>query len=359
MRYEPNINDPRVRKRIQHAYHYALAHLSCTEETPHSQEALSKRFGQAQTDLSKWLRKQLLICTDHHYSDAAGLSKKYILNEDGVAHIESILGCRSTPAKAVQTLYTEEFKDELATGSFTYKEAANRRWHPIQSLKKTHKHALFYANGYNHEYDIQACAPTLLYQEALKHGLEPQPLIESYLRDRATVRARLANELQTSPEKVKKIINALFGGARVGCGDYFQLFKDLDGDSALIYAIKSNDYLNLLRESIREMWAALPVEDRRKSKLKMALYFELEARVLKAVVQFLRRTKNKHFTEHDGWVCEFMLDEHMLKRHVKETTGFDISVSHVCLRDLCENESDRDGRKVLSGASAWEKYNIY
>ena len=336
MNYTPNFNDPRVISRIRKAYTYAVAHFDVEAESMHSMEAIARRFGQAQTDLSKWLMKQLLICTDQHFSEAAGISKKYILNPSGITYIQSIIGITVTKQAAIEEIYIKEYAEEFKTGEFKYKQSSDRYFHPIQSLKKENKYELFFKQGYNHDYDIECCAPTLLYQEALRHGLKPQPILHDYIENRSMHRQSLADELGITPSEVKDIINALIGGAKVGTNDYSSIYRENDRDATLINKIKSNEYITSLRESVKKMWEALPIDDRRSAKQKNAMYRSLEVQVMKSIVSYLKRTHNKHFTEHDGWKCVFEIDEYQLYKHVREHTGYVISVSHVSLRELCE-----------------------
>jgi len=338
MNYTPNFNDARVVARASKAYAYAIAHFDYDIESMHSIEAITKRFGQAQTPICKWLMKTLLICTDQHFSEAAGVSKKYVLNKVGVEQIQSILGITISRQAAVEETYIEEYKEDFQTGDFTYKESSDRFFHPLQNIKKEYKYVLFYKQGYNHDYDINCCAPTLLYQEALKNSLKPQPILQYYIDNRSQIRETLALELQTTPEVVKKIITALFQGARLGANDYSSIYREYN-NTALIHRIQQNEYITQMRESIAKMWKALPVTDRRSGKLKNKLYRQLESQVLKAIVQFLRKTHNKHFTEHDGWKCVFEIDEYQLIKYVREHTGYVISVSHVSLREMCENDT--------------------
>lgn len=339
MNYKPNIKDPRVLNRIRKAYTYALAHFNHTAESMHSMQAITKRFGRAETDISKWLMKTLLTCTDYHYSEAAGISKKYILNKEGVELVQSLLNLTITKQAAIEETYVEEYKEEFLTGQFTYNESSDRLFHPLQNIKKDYKHVLFYKQGYNHDYDINCCAPTLLYQEALKNGLTPQPIIHHYIENRAELRVSLADELQTTPEIVKKVITALFQGAKLGTNEYSSIYREYN-DVALIRRIQSSEYITSLRESIREMWTMLPITDRRSGRQKNDLYRQLELKVLKAVISFMRKTNNRHFTEHDGWKCEFEIDEYQLYKHVREITGYNISLSHISLRDICENSNE-------------------
>lgn len=351
MRYEPNTKDPRVLKRIRAAYAYTLANFS-DKESPHSMLAITKKFGQAQTDLSQWLMRTLLTCTDTHYSNAASLSMKYVINIEGALLIDQLLhgsldkvfskaeiediNKGSLQNTVVTAMYAEDFKDELATGDFEYKDQSERLWHPIQNIKKDYKRNLLGKQGYRHEYDIECCAPTLLYQEALNCGLSAQPMIEHYISNKEVVREVLSEALGITTKTVKMIVNALFAGAKLGKNPNFSLYNELDGNDALIVKLQGNEYICALRESIRLMWQALPISDRRKSKIKWDLYFRLERKVLDAVKKFMRSTNNKCFTEHDGWTCAYEIDEHRLCRFVRETTGYTICLSHIALNDACE-----------------------
>lgn len=330
MKYTPNIGDKRVNARIKKAYSYAVQTFS-NHETMCSMEALSKRFGQQQTDLAKWLKQKLIICTDHHYSETAGISMKYILNQKGADEIATILGIKKTDIPAI---VVAEYKDEFLSGVFNYKEQSNRYWHPIQNMRKNLKREVFKRNGYRHEYDIQAAAPTLLYQFALKHDCPPLPNIHEYIVDRESLRNKLSNELKCTPEQAKTIVNALFNKARIGVTDWSSLFIELGRDKILMHRIKNNEYINTLRDEINIMWKHLPVTDLRKGKERYAIYFALEKQVLDEIKKFLKKTRNKHFTEHDGWVCENEVETYRLHMHIKNKTGFSVNFSHETLYDL-------------------------
>jgi len=337
MNYTPNFNDPRVVSRCSKALAYACGVF--TSETMMSQQSISKRFGQAQTDLGKWLRHKLLIITDTHYSDAAGISIKYIINIDGANQLFKLLfpNIPFTPVNTTTLVVNEavkEFTDELITGDFIYREKSDRMWHDLQWYRKEYKQRTLKQTGYNHEYDIEAAAQSLLYQDAVMfHNLKPQAIIKDYIKNKSVIRNTLAIELHTTPDNVKKIITAIFAGAKIGINEDFQLFKDLDRDVALINRIKDSEYINQMRVSVRELWRVLPINDRRVSREKWTYYFAIELKVLREVVKYLKRTNNKHFREHDGWTTEFEIDEYQLIRHVREHTGYVISLSHMHLTD--------------------------
>jgi len=337
MTYTPNFNDPRVHARCSKALAYVCGVF--TSETMMSQQSISKRLGRDDTNLGKWLRHQLLTITDHHYSEAAGISMKYIINLAGANNLFNSLFPNTpyTPTNTATLVVNEavkEFTDELITGDFIYREKSDRMWHDLQWYRKEYKQRTLKQTGYNHEYDIEAAAQTLLYQDAVMfHGLSPQAIIEDYIKNKSVIRNTLAIELNTTPENIKMILTAIFAGAKIGVNEDFQLFKDLDRDVALINRLKNSEYINQMKNSVRELWSVLPINDRRVSREKWAYYFAIELKILKQVVKYLKRTNNKHFREHDGWTTEFEIDEYQLIKYVREHTGYVISVSHVYLTD--------------------------
>jgi len=100
MTYLPNFSDKRVLKKIKDCYSFALSGiLSTSRPKQFPQSYLIKIFGQSQNPLSKWLRKQLLICTNEEYCFSKGVasfdgrskSKEYILNSNNLDFIRSLL----------------------------------------------------------------------------------------------------------------------------------------------------------------------------------------------------------------------------------------------------------------------------
>jgi hypothetical protein len=96
-----------------------------------------------------------------------------------------------------------------------------------------------------------------------------------------------------------------------------------------MYRIQSNEYLKEMRAEIKEMWRHLPVENIRDGTERFAIYFSLEKQVMNEVVKYLKKTKNRHFTQHDGWICEHEIELYRLHSDIKNTTGFSINFSHI------------------------------
>lgn len=83
MSYKPNFNDPRVIKKIKTAVGFVGACFSSTKPHQWSTRYMDKFFGQQQNDLSKWLRNELVICTNERYTMGTNHCKEYIKNQTG------------------------------------------------------------------------------------------------------------------------------------------------------------------------------------------------------------------------------------------------------------------------------------
>lgn len=368
MTYTPNFADPRVLRRVKRAMGFACACFSETKEREWSTRYIDKFFGISSNPLSKYLRDTLLVCTDAHYSSLSHVSKKYKLNPQGVNRLQSML----TPSTTTCVLQVqgvdwakEEFKQELSTRVFKYTNKTNRNWHPLQRVRREVKRQVFKDSNLKYQYDIQCCAPRLLlqYSQQIPELLDPielvgpqnnkralwlqgpmdlwLPNLQAYLADRQQIRNELAQRADITTDIAKELINALFAGARLGLIEDSAIYQLLDGDIARIHYLKQDPFIAGLRDEIKIMWDYIkPVMPKRttttktgqqktlpiSSKQKWNLYFELEMQVLSAITEYLTLTGNKFFTEHDGWTCEFEVDELVLIDFVRTKTGFDIKL---------------------------------
>jgi hypothetical protein len=182
MTYQPNYNDPRVKKRIKRAMGFATACFSEDKARSWSTRYIDKYFGISSNPLSKYLRDKLLTCTDPYYSSLSHVSKKYKLNPQGV----NLLQTNLTPSTTTSVLQVsavdwtkEEFKQELSTRVFKYTNKSNRNWHPLQRVRREIKREVFRDSNLKYQYDIQCCAPRLLlqYSQQIPEVLDPLKLV--------------------------------------------------------------------------------------------------------------------------------------------------------------------------------------
>lgn len=376
MTYKPNYNDPRVIRKIKKAIAFTNGFLSDTKPRGWSTRYIDKWFGQQQHELSKYLRANLLICTNNRYNMDSGVCKEYIRNTTGLNQLVGLLNQYITYPSVSQVkksqaniisvtqvtreIITNEFKAELMSKKFTYDDKSNRLWHDLQRVKKEHKSVILAKHGLKHQYDIDCCAPTLILQYSQhiplvldidgKYVRGPMDLYlfayMRYLYDKESVRQELADEAEITYEQAKTIINALLMGAQLGNNPDSDIYKILQGDKARIEFLKQHKYIKELRSDIKTIWEyikptlskrvittktgkrrTLPISSTQKSNL----YFDLERNVLNIIRHYLTMTNNKHFLEHDGFTSEKQVDIEELSKWVEMNTCHSIKLQHVVL----------------------------
>ena len=359
MQYTPNLNDPRVIKRIESALGFARGVLSTTKSHQWSTRFIDKHMGQQQRPLGKWLREQLLITTEQKYNSETGLCKEHMLNADGYSRLKASLYQPKNliPTNPTNSPSVSEVQDitlvkswiaqlhdsELKQQEFHYMDKSGRLWHPIQNIRREFKNQILTDAGLIHQYDIQCCAPTLLIQYAQQCGMDEWlPAMQRYLKERNVVRQELAIAAEISEDKVKVIINALICGAYLSKADNTAIYNELGGDLCRIEYLQQDAYILQLKQDIKTMWSYIkPTQTRRfvktkKGTYKMApfscrdkwsVYFRLERQILNSVSQFMRENQVKFFLEHDGWSSSKELNELELTQWVRESTGYMIKLS--------------------------------
>lgn len=344
--YQPNFNNGLVIKKVRKALGFVGSHLS--DNKPHAwyTRYIDEYFGQQQNKLSKYLRNELLICTNERYSKDSGICKQYIRNQKGYNKLKNLLSL--DPSVSLETEFVKNKYDKaLTTKDFVYEDKSSRLWHPLQQVRKEHKLLVFSEYGLNYQYDIECCLPTLIYQYSQNLGMDEYLFgINRYLSDRKQVRQEIADRTEISVEMAKELINALFNGAQLGLNQDSSIFELLQGDQARIEYLKQDPYIIELRSDIKTCWdiikhtlprksittktnkqRILPISSRQKA----GVYFQLERQVLNSVRNYLDMTNNKYFLEHDGWVCTNDIDMDLLIKWIKNETGYDINLDRSVL----------------------------
>jgi len=360
----PNLNHPKYRAKTLHRMKRECGWAKgCLSDEPRqiSKIWLDSVFGQQQNELSIWLRSKLLICTDQRFffGDAAKC-KMYKLNRDGYAEVRAaLLGRKVTPANLspsapnqahaidvfdqnlVHYWVSHAYEKELASKTFVYEQkSCARLWHPLQNLRSASKSYIWTREGLIHNYDIKACAPTLITQYAQQHGLDEYLFgIKDFLRDTKAFRQHIADTANITVKDAKALLNALFCGAKLGANAEFALFGLLGYDRQKVRALAADVRLKALRDDIKKCWKAiepsltriknaqgrkLPLNSRRK----WNLYFDLERKVLDIINKELIRTGNQCFLEHDGFRTCQPIDMPAVLSLVHYHLGFKIEISH-------------------------------
>lgn len=371
--YTPNFNDPRVIRRIRLALGWSRGVLSNTEQRAWSTRYIDKFFGVQSNPLSRYLRSILLTTTNNNWSKDSGICKQYCLNQKGYDYLRSCLMGQTTKTwreylrddevkvnpvsypivlqvtnlefdkHLIKELVEREYGTELKNLNFNYKDQSQRLWHPLQNIKREFKKEIFKEHRLTHNYDIASCAPRLLLQHAEHLGLDLYLFaIKEYISNKQYQRQRLSELLELSVKDIKIIINALFCGARMGINQDFALSQLVKHDPARMYLLKEDSFIKELRSDIKEIWAVIEKsmpkitttksgKERKvalSSKRKWQKYFELERQVLNEINEYLYKTNNACFLEHDGFVSNKPIDQEQLIQEIKTNIGFVIELDY-------------------------------
>ena len=352
MKYQPNFTDPRVQRRCARALEFCQL-VSANKPNWLSTREIARHMGNTSQSLGSYLKTLLLREVDRHYSMQAGVCKKYLLNKTNADFLAKKIGLRTA---TLTTKIIEKFKDELNTGQFQYNKTSNRQYHPIQNLPNTIKTEAMKKYGYNYNFDIVCCAPTLITQYARKLGLKTAtPNIDLYISNRTQIRQMLASAYSMPERAVKITITALFQGAFLSFNRETRIYQELEGNTRYIQCLKDDSYITELRNEIKCVWnqisPTLPRQysDKKKKnseefklkrisgKQKAQLYRELEEEVMKEINKYLKRNNHTYLLEHDGWRSRDMIDPIELRDLVRTKTGYLIDIDWEKLTD--ENAS--------------------
>jgi hypothetical protein len=387
MSYTPNFKDKRVRKRIRKVLGFLQSQMKVNKPRELSRNYLNKVFGKSCNPLTDYLRDNCLITTSNKYHFFAspmvkrqgridsGKCKEYKLNESIINHLINVCEFKqsdfdkalksvrfndlSTPtrpycATSFGMLEIEvikfglgmesaeyEFGSMLDSKKITYTERSGRLFGGTQNLVKHIKQQLHYNHNYCYEYDIEACAPTLLLQYAKTLGLKNAPIIEFYLDNKSEVRNDLATNTGIDIKIIKQVINALFAGARTDGS----IAKEINNIQQL-RKFKANEFVKSLIKDIAVMWRHIKpsigtrykktggIETRVSPTTKWSVYFKLERQVLNVVIDYLCESSNDGVYEHDGWTTTKQINQNELITRVKDKTGYQIKLSEVALSDV-------------------------
>jgi len=353
--YTPNFNDPRVVKRIRKAIGFAFGVMSETKPKAWSTRYIDQYFGSQRNDLSRYLRKILLICVKSRWNKDQGECKEYVLNRQGFEYLRDKISIKHNNQiyPIVVDQIQQDHHSELLSGQFQYTDKSQRFWHPLQNYRKSYRTQVLQDHGYKFHYDIVCAAPNLIHQYSQQIPLiqdhnnlwrqGPMDLylfaLRRYLKDRTQVRQELADRVDISYDQVKEIITALFCGARITCNPQSDIYHIVQGDHARILYLKQDQYLTELRNDIKICWDYIkPTMLKRtkktsggsirclavNSRQKWGLYFDLERSVIMSVRTYLEERSVRYFLIHDGFSCDVEIDHNDLRDFVRNQCGFDL-----------------------------------
>lgn len=353
--YTPNPQDPRVIRRINKAIGFTCALTSADKPRQLAKTFIDKHFGMSQHPISKFLRSQLLICTDDTYDMNKKRCKEYITNTTGLRNLLDLLD-KKNGNNNIHIIYPSvtdlcniavewgktQYKQELDSLNFEYQEKSHRLYNDIQSIRSEARAVLLAEKGLCYDYDIDTAAPTLLYQHSFKTPSatgEVCKVIEYYIDNKEHVRNKLSKESSLPVENIKGILNAMFSGGFLTTYPKSQVFRMCNNDPAVVKFLQQHPFILGLKADIKTMWEPIKADTKAQyywtstnkwrkrpfdPRAKWNIYFKLERMVLNEVIAYCREIKCNYFLEHDGFRTDKKIDTEDLSLYINEGTGYNL-----------------------------------
>jgi|GEM_PF-2065977 len=355
--YKPNFKHATFIDRAERALRWCDEMRLFKRDKQAHRNVLFDVFGNTSRQPGRWLRHKLLHQMggfkpgSHSYS--------YRLNLEGYQEVYALL--KKQPPSEI-AIVMDRFGD-LINGAveIKYDDKGNRRYHPIQNIKREIRKQAF-ADWW--DYDIEACAATLVHQYAVKHyrhikggdsTVEPFPTVARIIHDKAAVREHIAALTGLDAKAAKDLIQMLLFRAVFAPHHRSRAFQMLRGDESIYYRFVNDPFVAAFRHEVKSVWhwarqhyryerarrflqgetlASLPGRD---SKVRMEIYLSLERRVIDAMLNGLRDQGAPVFLMHDGFMTKRRVVVAALERTVLSQTGFAIKLKE---EQLCEGLED-------------------
>lgn len=203
-------------KRLRMIIPYLYLNVGFEPKQIHSR-TLSSIFGKKEMGLN--LAKCLLWVENNTWSYGEGQAycKSYSTNKRNFTKVLEMMGASVEHIEsAVIKFLFNKYKDEFESGQFDMRKIGFREYHDVTCLTSELRDRLFAYAGYDYEYDISACAPSIIVGLAKKNGIKTRyNTLESFAANPKKWRNELAESLSTTNVFVKKFVNAVIHGARL------------------------------------------------------------------------------------------------------------------------------------------------
>ena len=340
---KPDFNDPRNRARALTAIQFAETFFKRNQSRAISRSLFYTNLGNTSRNPGAWLKNFLFEVADDHYNMATGQCKKYRVKPNSTQALRQQLGLEQESDTA------PEIQEQIQSGEFEYQEKSDRYYNQVQFIPSGRRKRLLAENGYRYLYDIEAAAPTVLYQRAQQVNANfAAPALHNYILNRTQMRQQIAIEASVSVEQTKLVINAVLQGSVLSTYHASRLYHEMDYDYALIQRLKQSQTLTALRKDIKSLWQCLRGEFEREyyldknnvkktkrlsSRDKSAYYRRLENEVARVIQKYLRQQRIRFLWVHDGWQSDNVIDPNELIARVRQQTGFVIQLDYTMLEE--------------------------
>lgn len=336
-----NIKDKRTREKILQVIKWVESYIGSDQNRNLNSKILRSPEAFGDSQLGRTLRGMLLIKTNPTYKPGE-FSQQYRVNDIALNRLREKMGL--PPVDLKRRKLEEKFQalaDQVQSGEFGYNDNGLRWYDPLQYIPREYKPGLWAEQGYEYDYDVECCAPTLFLQQAQKLNPKMKSLdyIKFYLENKQVVRDELSIKYNLSGSQVKQLINGLFQGGVLNTYKENKIFvKVLNKNSFKMREIKQDPFLVELIKDISYMWKQLRKDintgyyyagDVRKSvritgSHKSEYYQKLERVVMTPVWKYLKKKSLRVHKEHDGFRSDRFVDPYELEQLVLCETGFHV-----------------------------------
>ena len=347
--YRPNFTDPRVLSRTTAVLEWCKPlRLQKKPKTVSSAE-LTKMFGNQKGQFAAYLRANLLAQSGTYKPGQNSYS--YSIKRDGYTKLASAIGLTVKGDAEVACELYSGIASGLDRPEYSEPTKGARRYHAVQNLPKKLRAEVF--KGW-YDYDIEAAAPTLVYQLACeiwsRHGFPndktPYPAVARLVKDRTEVRKYFSDLTGLDPVTVKQVLIALFFGSKLVPNKKRAIFRNLNQDSEMVQRLKADEYVRAFCRDVELMWLDVinfdnakkgmavfrgesePVKKpSTKAKHRMAIYLELERKVIDVVQSELSSQGVVPVLIHDGFMTKGRIDKSGLEGVIEQKTGYRVRLS--------------------------------
>jgi hypothetical protein len=352
---------PRVRARIKKVLSFLKPYLLTSRPKSIKSSALTEVFGNQNSPQAARLRSMLLIQSGTYKPGVK--SYEYTVKRDGYERLAAMIG----EAAPTNLDVAHELYGGVATGTetpeYTEPTVGARRYHAIQNLPKSLRADVF--KGW-FDYDIEAAAPTLVYQWACKvHSrLNPKkagtpfPSIQRLVEDRTSIRELVAQIAGLDMPTAKSIVIRLFFGAGLVPSGKQAIFRLVNRDRDVLDRLKADPFVSAFRREVSLMWKLVLTDENSRNgmvafrtgkvipkpatrgKQRMGIYLRLERQVIDAIEDVLRVDGVVPVLIHDGFMVRGRIDRERVQREVLTRTGVVIRLAEARVGTQDENLKD-------------------
>jgi hypothetical protein len=334
--YQPNFNDPRCQATAKRVIQWLETYIGAEPNKSLQSTILRSPHAFGDSKFGRYLKNYLLIKTNPSFQPGL-YSQQYRVDQDRLNKLRSRVGLGPTELRftRIEDRFAQQ-QAQIASGNFEYNETGGRAYNGLQNIPKELKQQMFALRGYQYDYDIECCAPTLLLQKAQQ--INPQgrsfDYIEFYIANKTIVRDELCIKHNLSNRQVKQILNGLFQGGIFNTYHTNKIYGYVNHNISKIISLKEDEFIQSLQKDIKRLWQVIK-EDikitlncnprRLTGTYKSSYYKILEGEVMMPIWRYLKRNKIEHFREHDGFRSMRFVVPYELEELVKRHTGYQVT----------------------------------